>query len=164
MEAMAMVSGQNFAEGASQGSCRVSSLRTREDAGRAKVLIVDDDPTHLEIYELLLRHAGYEPVSALVKFAGVEIPNDASIGLVLLDYRLQSLKTSIELAQQIRGMLPAAPIVLLSDLWALPADIAPYVADFVRKGQPAKLLELVGQMLERQTEAAAASTRSGPSS
>jgi DNA-binding NtrC family response regulator len=125
-------------------------------SGEPKVLIVDDDPTHLEIYELLLQHAGYEPVAALVKFAGTEIPKDESIGLVLLDYRLQSLRTSIELAQEIRATLPDAPIVLLSDIWALPADIAPYVTDFVRKGQPAKLLEMVGRLIGQRAERAGA--------
>ncbi len=121
-----------------------------------KVLIVDDDPTHLEIYGLLLRHAGYEPVSALVKFAGAEIPKDESIGLVLLDYRLQSLRTSTEFAQEIRALMPDAPIVVLSDVWSLPADIAPYVTDFVRKGQPARLLQMVGKLLGPAAERAGA--------
>ncbi len=120
----------------------------------AKVLIVDDDAIHLEIYGLLLKHAGYEPVSALVKFAGAKIPKDESIGLVLLDYRLQSLRTSTEFAQEIRASLPDTPIVVLSDLWSLPADIAPYVTDFVRKGQPAKLLQVVGKLLAQRKEAA----------
>ena len=122
----------------------------------AKVLIVDDDPTHLEIYELLLKHAGYQPVSALVKFAGTEMPKDDSIGLVLLDYRLQSLRTSTELAKEIRELLPEAPIIVLSEVWSLPADIAPYVTGFVRKGQPAQLLEMVGRLLGHPGEPAAA--------
>ncbi|HEY1649925.1 MAG TPA: response regulator [Terracidiphilus sp.] len=112
-----------------------------------KVLIVDDDPSHLEIYGLLMQQAGYEAVSALVKFAGTDIPRDDSIGLVLLDYRLHSLRTSTEVAQEIRGLFPAAPIVVLSDLWSLPADIAPFVTEFVRKGQPAKLLQVVERLL-----------------
>jgi DNA-binding NtrC family response regulator len=116
-------------------------------SGNPKVLIVDDDPSHLEIYGLLLQQAGYEPVSALVKFVGAEIPRDERIGLVLLDYRLHSLRTSTEFAQEIRGLFPDAPIVVLSDLWSLPADIAPFVTEFVRKGQPAKLLQIVGRFL-----------------
>jgi DNA-binding NtrC family response regulator len=116
-------------------------------ASRAKVLIVDDDPTHLEIYGMLLQQAGYEPVAALVKFAGVEIPRDKSIGLVLLDYTLHSLRSSTEFAEEIRRVLPDAQIVVLSDLWCLPADIAPFVDEFVRKGQPAKLLQMVGRLL-----------------
>jgi DNA-binding NtrC family response regulator len=121
-----------------------------------KVLIIDDDPTHLEIYGLLLKHAGYEPVSALVKFAGAELPKDDSIGLVLLDYRLHSLRTSTEFAQEIRKLFPDTPIVVLSDLWSLPADIAPHVTDFVRKGQPAKLLQVVERLLAHRNQPASA--------
>ena len=125
--------------------------------GQSKVLIVDDDPSHLEIYGLLMQQAGYRPVSALVKFAGADIPRDEGIGLILLDYRLHSLRTSTELAQEIRGLFPGAPIILLSDLWSLPADIAPYVTEFVRKGQPAKLLQVVGRLLPLAEQAASPS-------
>src|SRR5580658_4433372 len=114
-----------------------SGQLSHRPSGRAKVLIVDDDPTHIEIYGLLLQQAGYEPVQALVKFGGADIPRDNSIGLVLLDYKLHSVRTSTEFAQEIRRLLPDAPIVVLSDLWCLPADIAPFVTEFVRKGQPA---------------------------
>lgn len=114
---------------------------------RAKVLIVDDDPSHLEIYAMLIQQAGLEPVTALVRFAGLDIPQEKPIGLVLLDYKLHSLKTSAAIAQDLRELYPSAPIVLLSDMWSLPTDIEPYVTDFVRKGQPAKLLETVCRLL-----------------
>lgn len=110
-----------------------------------KVLIVDDDPMHLEIYGLLMKQAGFEALPALVKFSGTEIPRDERIGLVLLDYRLNSIKTSPQFAQEIRALYPSAPIIVLSDLWALPTDIAPFVTGFVRKGEPAKLVETVMQ-------------------
>lgn len=105
------------------------------------VLIVDDDPAHLEIYGLIVQRAGFEPVTLLVRFSGVDPFPDARIGLVLLDYRLNSIKTAPEIAQEIRAKFPDAPIILLTDLWSLPADITPYVAQFVRKGDPAKLVE-----------------------
>jgi DNA-binding response OmpR family regulator len=108
-----------------------------------KVLIVDDDPMHLEIYGLLIKQAGYEPLPALVKFVGTEIPRNHDVGLVLLDYRLNSIKTSPEFAQEIRSLYPKAPIIVLSDLWTLPADMTSLVTGFVRKGEPAKLLETV---------------------
>lgn len=110
-----------------------------------KVLIVDDDPMHLEIYGLLMKQAGYEALPTLVRFTGTEIPRNQSLGLVLLDYRLNSAKSSPEFAQEIRALYPDTPILVLSDLWSLPADIAPFVTGFVRKGEPAKLLETVAQ-------------------
>lgn len=108
-----------------------------------RVLIVDDDPMHLEIYGLLMKQAGYEALPTLVRFTGTEIPRNQALGLVLLDYRLNSAKSSPEFAQEIRALYPDVPILVLSDLWALPADIAPFVSGFVRKGEPAKLLEAV---------------------
>lgn len=108
-----------------------------------KVLVVDDDPMHLEIYGLLMKQAGYEALPVLVRFTGTEIPRNQPLGLALLDYRLNSAKTSPEYAQEIRSLYPQVPILVLSDLWALPTDIAPFVSGFVRKGEPAKLLETV---------------------
>jgi DNA-binding NtrC family response regulator len=116
-------------------------------SGHSKVLIVDDDPSHLEIYGMLVKQAGAEPLPALVRFAGVDLPRNEPVGMVLLDYRLNSLKTSTELAQEIRGYFPSAPIVVMSDLWSLPADIEPYIDAFVRKGEPAKLIETVNRFM-----------------
>lgn len=114
-------------------------------ASQPKVLILDDDPMHLEIYGLLMKQAGYNALPTLVRFVGTEIPCGECIGLVLLDYRLNSTKTSPEFASEIRTLYPAVPIIVLSDLWSLPTDIAPFVNGFVRKGEPAKLLETVSR-------------------
>ncbi|HMG87851.1 MAG TPA: response regulator [Terracidiphilus sp.] len=119
---------------------------------RPKVLILDDDPMHLEIYSLLMKQAGYEALPTLVRFVGTEIPRGERIGLVLLDYRLNSTKTSPEFASEIRSLYPAVPIIVLSDLWSLPTDIAPLVNGFVRKGEPAKLLEIVSQFFVAPSE------------
>src|SRR3569623_1435471 len=110
-----------------------------------KVMIVDDDPMHLEIYALLMKQAGYDTIPDLVRISGTEIPPNLPLGLALLDYRLNSTKTSPEYAQEIRAVYPQVPILVLSDLWSLPTDIAPFVSGFVRKGEPAKLLETVSR-------------------
>jgi len=122
-------------------------------SSRRKILIVDDDPMHLDIYSLLIRQAGYEPMQALVKFTGAQLPQADGIALVLLDYRLNSIKTSPEYAQEIGALYPGIPIVVLSDLWTLPADIAPFVTGFVRKGEPAKLLETISRLVSDSTDA-----------
>jgi len=108
-------------------------------------MIVDDDPMHLEIYALLMKQAGYDTIPVLVRFSGTEIPPNLPLGLALLDYRLNSTKTSPEYAQEIRAVYPQVPILVLSDLWSLPTDVAPFVSGFVRKGEPAKLLETVSR-------------------
>jgi len=102
---------------------------------------------HLEIYGLLMKQAGFEALPLLVRFNGTEIPRNQPLGLALLDYRLNSARTSPEYAQEIRALYPHLPILVLSDLWSLPSDIAPFVSGFVRKGEPAQLLETVGHYL-----------------
>jgi DNA-binding NtrC family response regulator len=111
------------------------------DDERKRILIVDDDPSHLEIYGMIVDRAGYRPVPMLVRFAGPEPVPDVEIAAILLDYKLNSVKTSPEIAQELKARHPQAPILVLSDLWTMPADIQPYAADFVRKGEPEKLLK-----------------------
>ncbi len=111
------------------------------DTERKRILIVDDDPSHLEIYGMIVDRAGYRAVPLLVRFAGPEPVPDVEIAAILLDYRLNSVKTSPEIAQQLREKHPQAPILVLSDLWTMPEDIQPYVSDFVRKGEPENLLK-----------------------
>ena len=48
-----------------------------------------------------------------------------------------------EIAQQVRSKFPDAPIILLSDFWSPPADVAPFINQFIRKGEPAKLMEVL---------------------
>jgi DNA-binding NtrC family response regulator len=128
-------------------------------ANRPQVLILDDDPMHLEIYSLLMKQAGYDALPALVRFVGTEIPRGEWLGLVLLDYRLNSAKTSPEFASEIRALYPAVPIIILSDLWSLPSDIAPFVNGFVRKGEPAKLIETVTRFFVAPPDGACAAMR-----
>jgi len=121
-----------------------------------KVLVVDDDPFHLEIYGLLLKQAGYEPVPALVRFTGPDFPADPHINAIILDSRLNSKKSSSEIACQIRRRYPHAPIVLLSDVQWLPTDIAPYVADFVQRGEPGELLGKISALVRQSSFQSAA--------
>jgi DNA-binding response OmpR family regulator len=109
-----------------------------------KILILDDDPLQLDIYGLIVQRAGFQPVPVLVRFSGTDPIPDSKIDLVLLDYRLNSVKTAPEIAQEIRSKFPEVPIILLSDLWSPPSDVAPFITQFVRKGEPARLLEVLG--------------------
>ncbi|HEY1986391.1 MAG TPA: hypothetical protein VGG85_13320 [Terracidiphilus sp.] len=113
------------------------------------VLVIDDDPSHLEIYRMLLEGAGYEPETALVRFTGVDFSPAADVEAIILDHRVNSLSTPVELAREIHERYPRAPILLLSDVWNLPTDVAPYVADFVRRGEPAQMLQKLTILLSK---------------
>ncbi len=92
---------------------------------------------------MIVKHAGFEHISVLVRFSGADPIPDSRVDLVLLDYRLNSVTTAAEIAKEIRSKYPEAPIILLSDLWSAPSDVAPFINQFVRKGEPAKLLEVI---------------------
>jgi DNA-binding NtrC family response regulator len=112
------------------------------------VLLIDDDPTQLRIYGWIMQAAHFRPCSALVTHAGVDYP-DAEVAAVVLDYRLASGISPVDIAMQVRSRYPRAPILLLSDVYGLPADIAPHVDDFVRKGEPEKLLTTLKKLISR---------------
>jgi DNA-binding NtrC family response regulator len=107
--------------------------------GRTSVLIIDDDPTHLRIYGWIIDAAGYEALPALVTADRIDYPQ-GQVNIVVMDYRLTGQLTAVEAAIATKGRYPAAPIVVLSDVYDLPADIEPYAQAFVRKGEPAKLV------------------------
>jgi hypothetical protein len=105
-------------------------------------------------------------LTALVKFTGVDFSPGPDIAAIILDHRLNSLKTPVELAREIHAQCPCAPILLISDSWNMPTDIAPYVADFVRRGEPAKMLQKLTRLLAKpehhKRESAALLTAVGP--
>ena len=124
----------------------------------ASVLIVDDDPIHLRIYGWIVEAAGYRALPAQVRFTGVDLPDDPA-DLVLLDYRLGRLTKATEIAKLIRSRLPDVPVIVLSESLVLPEDIAPMVQGFVRKGDPAKLVDTLHKMLQPGSEAVAGEPR-----
>lgn len=105
-----------------------------------RVLIIDDDPTHLRIYGWIVTAAGYEALPALVTADRIDFPESAA-DVVLLDYRLTGQIMAMDAVARIRSRHPKAPIIVLSDLYDLPADVAPWVQAFVRKGEPALLVD-----------------------
>lgn len=113
--------------------------------GATRVLIIDDDPTHLRIYGWIVGAAGYDALPALVTGDQIDFPQSCA-DLVLMDYRLTGQITAVEAVAQTRSRYPEAPIIVLSDLYDLPADIAPLVQAFVRKGEPAMLVATLAKV------------------
>ena len=116
------------------------------------VLIVDDDPSHLRIYGWIIQAAGFDPLPALVTHTDVELRDGAAVDLVLLDYHLNASMTAPEIAKLVRTRYSTAPILVLSDAVMMPDDIGPLVDGFIRKGDPARLVELVTQMLSKAVQ------------
>jgi DNA-binding response OmpR family regulator len=114
---------------------------------RPSVLIIDDDPTHLRIYGWIVEAAGFSASTVEVRFDGVDIP-EATVDVVLLDYHLGGRRTNaVDVAKLIQSHFPSVPILVLSESLCLPEDIAPHVQGFVRKGDPAKLVDKLNEVL-----------------
>lgn len=115
--------------------------------GRTSVLIIDDDPSHLRIYGWIIGAAGYEALPALVMGTEIRYP-EGEADIVVMDYRLSGQLTAVQAAEETQRRYPKAPIIVLSDVYDLPADIAPYARAFVRKGEPAKLVETLASLVK----------------
>ena len=114
---------------------------------KASILVVDDDPMHLRIYSWIMNAAGFDAVTAQVHASEVILPANDRFDVVVLDYRLTGTLSAVEAAQQIRRKYPDPPIVVLSDVFGMPDDIAPYAQRFVRKGEPEKLIATIQSLL-----------------
>ena len=132
--------------GSQQKSGRSDHLAESPMPVASVVLIIDDDPMHLKIYGWIVEAAGYASLPAQVMHGGVELP-EGKADLVLLDYNFVGKTTAVELAQRVRTRQPELPILVLSDAFSLPDDIAPHVQGFIRKGDPAKLVDKLLEML-----------------
>jgi CheY-like chemotaxis protein len=113
------------------------------------VLIVDDDPDHMRIYSWLVQSAGFAPTTALVRPSGVQFDPRIQVDLVLLDYVMHCDRPTTEIARIIGLTWPGVPIVLLSDIHGMPAEMAPLVQCFVRKGDPERLVHTLTDLLGR---------------
>ena len=114
---------------------------------KAAVLVVDDDPVHLRIYGWIMNAAGFRAVTAQVMSDKVCLPEEDDFDVVVLDYRLVGTLTAVEAARQIEKRYRNVPIVILSDMFEMPDDIAPYARKFVRKGEPEKLISTISGLL-----------------
>lgn len=112
-----------------------------------RILIVDDDPSHLKLYSWILAQGNFVPVSLLVSGPHLPVPPDSPINLAVVDYRLGNDWTAVQVIQRLRQAFPDLPVVMLSDFSWLPDDVAPFVSGFVRKGEPQELLETISRVL-----------------
>lgn len=116
------------------------------------VLIIDDDPSHLRIYGWIVQHAGFESLTTLATAADLVLPS-THVDLVLLDYHLAGGIKATSVATLVRERYPSAPILVLSDAIVMPDDIGPHVDGFIRKGDPARLVETVTRQLRQTPDA-----------
>jgi CheY-like chemotaxis protein len=114
------------------------------------ILIIDDDSLHLTLYAWILERQGYRCQTALVGSSSVDMPQKAAFDLALLDYKLNSSVTALEIVHDLRNRFGSIPIVVLSELQWMPDDMRGHAATFVHKGDPKYLLDTIAAVLENK--------------
>ncbi len=84
---------------------------------RARILIVDDEPQVVEVFERQLQQAGYECLRAFGGIAALKLAQSEVPDLVLLDVLMEDLD-GLEVARRLKGNLKTAgiPIILVTAL------------------------------------------------
>jgi CheY-like chemotaxis protein len=109
-------------------------------------LILDDDPSHLKIYSWIVERAGYKCLTVLVRSSAVDLPPTQPLDVVIMDYRYSSSLTAADIMRSVKGAFPGAPVIVLSELFDLPADMSKDATAFVRKGDPQQLVNKLNEL------------------
>ena len=117
----------------------------------ARILVVDDDPSNLELASKILRATGYEVIAAPDGYAAVAAAAAATPDLVLMDLSLPGMN-GWEATQQIRAQSSATLPVIALTAHAMLGDreqaLAAGCTDYLAKPyKPADLRAKVSQHL-----------------
>jgi len=82
----------------------------------AKVLIIDDDPDVVEAIEIILQQAGYQTASAGNADDGMAAVERERPDLLVLDVMMEQPDDGIRMAQELRRMKFAEPILMLTSI------------------------------------------------
>jgi DNA-binding NtrC family response regulator len=77
------------------------------------VLVVDDDPSILQVMGQLLKTAGYDVVTAATGEEAIQLHTEKLPGLTFLDVKLKG-KSGIDVFREIRAADPQATVVILT--------------------------------------------------
>ena len=122
-------------------------------AKQPTILIIDDERQHLTMQSLILKEAGFRSITVVVGPQSLSLPDHDPPDLILLDYRLNSVLNSQQVAQLLREKFRRIPIVLVSSMQEMPVEMKPFVDSFLRKGNPEDLVALIKNMLGRSQDA-----------
>jgi DNA-binding response OmpR family regulator len=111
-----------------------------------RVLILDDDPSHLKLYAWILERQGFTPVPVLVGTKPPTFEDHPDVDLVVLDYTYRTGVKATEVAEQVRKRWAEIQIIVLSDMMWMPDDIKGTANSFVRKGEPEQLIAKVAEL------------------
>jgi CheY-like chemotaxis protein len=103
-------------------------------APKPVILCVDDTPSFLEGYKILLEENGYGVLTATEGKEAVEVFKSCAIDLVLLDYHMPEMNGAAA-AWRMKELNADVPILLLSSDERLPQDDLAAVDCFMSKSE-----------------------------
>ena len=120
------------------------------------ILCVDDELVGLRIRKILLERAGYRVLTAPNGTDGLALFSSEPIEAVVLDYSMPGMDGG-EVAEKMRQIKPATPILLLSAYIGLPVEVLSRVDLYMTKGEGAPMLLSKLESLLQTAHAAAGS-------
>lgn len=94
--------------------------------GPQLILCIDDEPTGLRVRKLLLQTLGYEVLTALNGFEGLELFDANPVNAVVVDYSMPGMNGG-EVAKEMKRRNPAVKILMLSAYVDLPEEALRFV-------------------------------------
>lgn len=113
------------------------------------VLCVDDRADNLLIRKLMLEQFGCAVVTVSDSHSCLNVLNEKTIDLVLIDYHLAEETNGEDLARHIRTMRPALPLIMLTGDPKIPDSARESVDAVLIKGlsSPKDLLDLIEDLV-----------------
>jgi two-component system OmpR family response regulator len=124
-------------------STRAASEQHGEGADRARVLVVDDEPSIVDAVATALRYEGFDVIEANTGRSGLSAAQSERVDLMILDVMLPDID-GFEIARRVRGDGLSTPILFLTARGGLDAKVEGFSAgadDYVTK--PFSLAEIV---------------------
>jgi DNA-binding response OmpR family regulator len=118
------------------------------------ILLVDDDQKHLMLHAMILKQAGFRPITTVVGTDTMGVYENENPALIFLDYQLNSSVNARQVAVLLKQQFPNAPLVVLSARDTLPEDMKGLASAFLHKGDPADLVKIARKLLNQQAESA----------
>jgi DNA-binding NtrC family response regulator len=81
---------------------------------KQSILVVDDDPSVLFTYRMILEQQGYAATAAATSREAIDILGNNDFNLLLCDLSLEEKHTGFEVFDFARGKYPGIPCVLLT--------------------------------------------------
>lgn len=84
--------------------------------GKARILVVDDDPDFVEMHKALLEHEGYEVFTASSGREGLDRVRTELPDLIILDLMMESHDSGFSFAREVKGdpLFKRIPVLMVT--------------------------------------------------